>query len=282
MESAGQGRGTPVRRGPVLAGVRQGPDAARVVLYAARQAVLHGTDLVLLHALAGSGDPEEARERLAVHAEEVRAGFPGMAVEALVREGDASAELVEGSASCRMVVVGPPGRGLDRLLHRSVAFAVAGGARCPVVVMRDWPARGGPVAVAIGDPDRDRAVLETAAAEAHLRHATLLVLHADLRPQVLPPGLAPPGQQSQEGVLAAERRLLEGEAAVLRRHWPGLAVQVQVPPTAAPAALLPATRDAALLVLGGPRHGHRIRLVSTTADLLRHGGCPVMVVPRPG
>ncbi|MEU7605265.1 universal stress protein [Streptomyces sp. NPDC040724] len=265
-------------RGFVLAGIKPGPEATRVIVYAARQAVIrHADGLRLLH--AGVEDPAQTGW-LASHAEDVRADFPGLPVDTLVQEAEASAALIEQAATARLVVVGPPGRGLSRLLNRSVAFGVAGGASCPVTVLRDWPARGGPVTAAVGDPARDRTVLETAAGEADLRHTALLILHADMRPQPLPPGLAPPGQQSQKGVLLAERRFLQEEAAFLRGRWPGLTTDIQVASSAAPLALLQTSRDAALLVIGGPRRGHRIRPGSTTSELLRHGQCPVMVVPR--
>lgn len=79
---------------------------------------------------------------------------------AVHESADARTVLVDRSASCRLVVVGPPGGGLARLRHQSVAFHVVGAGLCPVTVPRDWPAHGGPVVAAVRDPDRDRAVLE--------------------------------------------------------------------------------------------------------------------------
>ncbi|MGW3045552.1 universal stress protein [Kitasatospora sp. NPDC001159] len=155
-------------------------------------------------------------------------------------------------------------------------------AGCPVVVVRALPADAhGPVVVGFGLPDGSQAALRFAAREAALRGAPLEIVHADHRPQPLTLGLAPPGQADQSGVVRAERRVLEGEAALKRTRHPDLRTAVRIEHGYPVPVLLDTTQHAALLVIGSHHRAPlpRLLLGSVAGEVLRRASCPVAIVP---
>jgi len=144
------------RAGPVLVGVDGSPAGDKAVEFAFRQAELHGTSLVALHAwttwnapLPAPQDPsvpcanpaealghEEERllsAALAGHQER----HPDMAVEHRMVHGPTREALIEASRTAGLLVVGARGRGgFTGLLLGSVSQALLHHAHCPVAVVR--------------------------------------------------------------------------------------------------------------------------------------------------
>ncbi|MFJ2946888.1 universal stress protein [Streptomyces sp. NPDC087226] len=144
------------RAGPVLVGVDGSPAGDKAVEFAFRQAELHGTSLVALHAwttwnapLPAPQDPSEpcANPAEALGHEEERllsaalAGHqerhPDMAVEHRMVHGPTREALIEASRTAGLLVVGARGRGgFTGLLLGSVSQALLHHAHCPVAVVR--------------------------------------------------------------------------------------------------------------------------------------------------
>ncbi|MFI6448267.1 universal stress protein [Kitasatospora sp. NPDC050543] len=284
---------------PVLVGVdpgTQGGGVGDIVRFAAREAQLHRTALRLLHVVdrterapapAEGGLPEQAGAGvLAPYSALVRAEFPGLDVAEHTEPGKPASVLVTRSGEGAMIVLGHRGHGgFPRLPLGSVALQVATNARCPVVVVRPAPAeRDAPVVVGFDLPEDSLDALEFACTEAGARGAPLEIVHADFHPQVLPPGMAPPGQTDQGEIVRAERQFLEAEAAQVRERHPGLTVRVRVAHTNATSALLAAGADAALLVVGTHQRSALARLLlgSVAGEVLHRARCPVAVVPKAG
>jgi nucleotide-binding universal stress UspA family protein len=192
-------------------------------------------------------------------------------------EGPAAAVLCEGAHDADMVVVGSRGRGgLARLLLGSVSSQVAAYAPGRVVVVRGhWrPAGGyvpGPIVVGADGSAASRAAVDFAVEQAALRDAPLLAVCA----------LA-----DAPGSLGGSRGCQEDfEQAMIRleKEHPRIAVLRHVATGSARDALLAATRDAQMLIVGSRgREGLRgMPLGSVSQALICHAACPVGVVhPR--
>ena len=144
------------RAGPVLVGVDGSPAGDKAVEFAFRQAELHGTSLVALHAWTTWNAPLPAPQDLsepcanpaeALGHEEERllsaalAGHqerhPDMAVEHRMVHGPTREALIEASRTAGLLVVGARGRGgFTGLLLGSVSQALLHHAHCPVAVVR--------------------------------------------------------------------------------------------------------------------------------------------------
>ncbi|WP_030227228.1 universal stress protein [Streptomyces sp. NRRL WC-3626] len=154
-------RGEAHRDGPVVVGVDGSPAGDEAVEFAFRQAELHGTGLVALHAwttwnapLPAPQDPSEpyANPAEALGQEEERllsaalAGHqerhPDVAVEHRMIHGPTREALIEASRTAGLLVVGARGRGgFTGLLLGSVSQALLHHAHCPVAVVRGAGAR---------------------------------------------------------------------------------------------------------------------------------------------
>ncbi|WP_084959931.1 universal stress protein [Thermoactinospora rubra] len=186
-------------------------------------------------------------------------------------QGPAARRLVELSASADLVVAGS--RGLGRLpatVLGSVATEVAENARCPVVVVRGAgplpsPSNPGPVVAAI-TPDMWSAVMDFACHEAELRRLPVLAVDVSGPSAygyalVTPPFLTPAwGEDVDEW----------------RARFLGVEVTVRAGHGIPRKALLDASREATLLVIGRSRPGHLDHLAQA---MLRESHCPVAVVP---
>nr|WP_236239591.1 universal stress protein [Streptomyces sp. CC228A] len=147
--------------GPVVLGVDGSPAGERAVEFAFREAALHGTGLVALHAWttwnAPLPEPHDGSEPYAnppgalADGEQLlvsealagsRARYPEVAVEQRAVRGATREALIEASRSARMLVVGARGRGgFAGLLLGSVSQAMLHHAHCPVAVVRGGDAR---------------------------------------------------------------------------------------------------------------------------------------------
>ncbi|WP_248963230.1 universal stress protein [Sphaerisporangium perillae] len=267
----------------IVAGVDGSEAGLEAARWAAKEAALRGTALRLVHAMpAWACEAEEgpyaevarwmrdgADTVLNEALEQVRQVAPDIEVTTERLPGDPRPALIKASEGAELLAVGNHGLGGFRgLLLGSVALGVAGRARCPVAVVRPLPAGARPqIVVGIDGADSDVETLRFAFAEAGLRRAHLVVVHAK---ESLP---GPAEAEQGQPVSGTLREWLERHPDVkVREHGvPGHPVEV----------LLQAASQAELLVVGSRGRGGFSGLVlgSVSHGLLHHAPCPVVVLP---
>jgi nucleotide-binding universal stress UspA family protein len=270
----------------IVAGYDGSPGSGDALRWAAREAKVRGTTLTVC--LAWTPDhialPTESDlcDLARQHGQEILArGLPYAQsvlgpgrVHADLASGSAAHVLCERSRSADLVVVGCRGHGeLPGLLLGSVSWQVAGHARGRVVVVRGgWrPANQapGPVVVGVDGSAAAAATLAFAFEEAGLRDVPLVAVCA----------LA-----DASGRLGEEHRVEEEfgnlMAAAAKEH-PEVAVMERVLAGTPRAALLTASADAQMLVVGSRGRGglEGMCLGSVAQAVLHHAPCPVGVVP---
>jgi nucleotide-binding universal stress UspA family protein len=290
---------SPAPAHPVIV-VGVGPEEVESALaFAAEEAVRARCGLHLVHALqVAPPGPENVllsdvdvekwgREVLDLavdHAERLVDGVVPVTHE--LRHGPPVPVLVEAGRSARMVVLEHrhPSR-LARIVNRTVAGGVAAHLRVPVVaVPSGWtPTEGAKVVVAgVAVPERSDEVLRAAIAEARAREASLRLVHAWSWPGYdadLPP-------RSEDHRRWTDRSRAEVRAALDRMGDESVAIDadVQVHPGRVIEAILAASEDADLLVIG--RHDPLVPIGShigpVARAVLREATCPVLLAsPRP-
>jgi nucleotide-binding universal stress UspA family protein len=145
--------------GPVVVGVDEVNDSEHTLSVAFEEAVLRRARLQVLHTyvlairtwgldLPPEVEDEDVRrtaesDRLAAIVAPWREKFPAVPVELVTVEGQASARLVDGSATAQLVIVGSRGHGgFAGLLLGSVGLHLLHHADCPVLIARDVPRSG--------------------------------------------------------------------------------------------------------------------------------------------
>ncbi|GGN88257.1 universal stress protein [Streptomyces albiflavescens] len=199
--------------------------------------------------------------------------IPEEAAAALVREGDGASALVTGSR----------GRGqLKGMLLGSVALAVAGRARCPVIVVRGDEAgtagRHERILLGPGDADTAADAVRFAFREAEVRDCVLDMVRAWRSPAHL-------GRHPEEAANTPEEEasaLLDALLGEAIAEYPR--VRAHRTTLEGPAGKILVRRSAAadLVVVGArPRTGHvGLQLGRVSHALLHHAQCPVAVVPQ--
>ncbi|WP_410674347.1 universal stress protein [Amycolatopsis sp. cmx-4-68] len=280
-----------VAGGSIVAGVDGSAESLDAVRWAARTASLRDVPLEVVHALDVPGllaggvvpPPEEmldalrARGRRALRTARELAAAQGVGDAATRLEPDRAAQaLIEASRAAALLVVGSAGHGrLTSLLAGSVAAAVGTHARCDTVVVRgdswDEPGAGGrPVVTGIDGSEAGARVLAAALAEARVRRAPLVVLHAWAD--------TPSPHRDPRCVTDAGRRLLDER---LLAHDTGDVPVEQVVVHAHPRReLIERSGDAQLVVVGDRGRGGfpGLLLGSTGQALLHQAACPVLLV----
>ncbi|XTZ15808.1 universal stress protein [Micromonospora echinospora] len=275
---------------PVVVGVDGSPESLVAAEHGARVAALRSRPLHLVHGYLhplGYGVPvnpydlglpepsDEARTMLEKTAADLRGRWPELTVEVRQVAGGPGATMVEESRRAELVVVGSRGLGgFAGLLLGSVSAQVAGHAHGPVLVVRPADrqvAAAGPVLVGLDGSEPAELAVGQAAEEAARRGAPLVLAH------VVAPDAHP--EDSAGGEQEAGRLLAETAATVRQRH-PELAVSERVLRSAEPAsALVEASADAALVVVGSRGRGGFAGLLlgSVSQALVQHAHCPVLV-----
>lgn len=269
----------------VVVGVDGTLIAIRAMDWAAEEAERRGATLHVLYAVS---DHDEAGPVLAVAAARMRDHHPRVPVVTAAAEGSAVQALVRESEAAALTVVGT--RGLGRVggtLFGSVSLRLAGRTHSPLLVVRGDHRCDGERQVLLGlesDTHVDAAVY--AFQEAERRGTRLTVLHSWTHRHTTPelpsvmPG-TPPGPREVARQSAREEAVARFDVAALRQQHSGVGVETLTVRTAPARALLEATREAGLVVIGANRHGHgttpRLGMVGHT--LLHRSHCPVVVVP---
>ncbi|MDN3029289.1 universal stress protein [Streptomyces sp. S.PB5] len=270
---------------PVVVGVDGSLIAVRALDRAAQEAVARGVGLRIVHAVS---DRDTAGPVLASAVERVRAHHPGLPVVTAASEAGTVRTLVQESEGAALTVVGNRGLGgFAGLLVGSVGLRLAAHTRSPLLVVRgDHPCDGDrDVLLGLaGDADADAAAY--AFQEAERRGARLRVLHSWVHRHVVPelPSMVPatsPGQRELARTDAAEEAVPRFSMAALHDRHPAVAVEARTVRTSPAHALLEATREAGLAVVGVHHHTGRMRprLGPVAHTLLHRSHCPVVFVP---
>ncbi|MFH0518473.1 universal stress protein [Streptomyces sp. M41] len=261
----------------VVVGVDGSSSCRAAVETAAREAGRRGARLRVVHAFSRPArpryaqvDPAPLAELTAEAAEHARDLAPDVEVTDEVVTGGAVEVLGAESRSADLVVVGARGvGGFVGMLLGSTAVSLAAHARCPVLVVRGEPAEAGPVVLGVDGSPVGEAAVEFAFAEAALRKAEILAVHA-WQPDYVPPGT---------GVETAERLLAQALAGFAERY-PDVVVRQEVLSGEVRETLVEASRNAQLMVVGARGRGGFAGLLlgSVSQAVLHHAHCPVTVV----
>lgn len=283
----------------VVAGVDGTGTSERAAVWAAGRAAVLGLPLVLVygmrwpvHAQAhlhmpvdpGAVDPGAAEEPVRRWARDVLDALArrcreeaGVEVRTEVFSGDPADAVILAADRTAFVVVGHSHRGgVARFLLGSTAERLTRSCPWPVVVVRDGAAADerrarGPVVVgADGSPEGDRAV-RFAFAFAASHDAEVVLVHAT--DDALTTAVDPAQDEPRDG-----RGSVVAECA--RRH-PGVAHRLVVAAGPPADALLAASAEAGLLVVGSRGRGavRRAFLGSVSHALVDSAPCPVAVLP---
>ncbi|NYV77958.1 universal stress protein [Streptomyces sp. UH6] len=286
---------------PVIVGVDGSPSGFAAVDVAADEAHLRGVPLRIVHAfgnrpsrmpgvtpppemtgrgLAGlvHGVPSEAEQR-------AHARVPGLEVTRSVVSGEPLEVLTIESRSAALAVVGSRGlSGFSSLLLGSTAVQLAAHGQCPLMVVRGRSSPAGPVLLAVDGSEAGEAAVAFAFAEAALRGAPLVAMHVwntrserALDDDPLDPlRIVVDVNRLQE----EQRRLLDETLARHRAAHPDVVVEPRLVRSRIRPALLEASGEARLTVVGARGRGgfQGMLLGSVSQALLHHADCPVVVV----
>ncbi|MFT3875278.1 MAG: universal stress protein [Propioniciclava sp.] len=290
--------------GKIVVGTDLSGRATIAVEWAADRAVERGKDLVILTALPevpiphrnslygamAAGDwpsrlHDEARHNLKKLRDTIVAKHPGLNIEARIEEAMGSYALAQASKTAELVVIGARGQTapLRARALGGTALAVIAHAHGPVAVIHDQALGipGGPVIVGMDDSPESEGAFRYAATEALARGVRLHAVHAvDLTTWTL--GLAEAGIDIAAvvaGIKGHMSDLIDNYAS----EYPGLEYHLEVKPDRPASALITASGEASLVVVGARGLGGFAGLLlgSTSRAVVRETLCPVIVVRAP-
>lgn len=280
--------------GELLVGVDGSEPSLRAVDWAAAEAAARGGTLtVWCVAVSGTAETpmlwDGTKAVLVPAADVVRRGeeraaaaAAGLAVTGGVGRGDPAQQLLARAQGSDLLVVGDRGLGAFLgLLVGSVSERVAEAAACPVVVVRGEPAPDQPVLVGVDGSAANQAAIGFAFAAAERRGVRLVALAA-AEPRLVPPALGSPAPPAVDP--DAARDALDGVLDGALRPWterhPGVPVRRLPVTSGATRALVEASAEACLVVVGSRGHGAITGALfgSVSRHLLRQAHCPVAVV----
>ncbi len=280
---------------PIIVGTDGSEQSLRAVAWAANEAVLHNAPLRIVSvpvipAHLASGSPSDlitktmtqaAEKALRDAAERADLIVPGLKADTLLVTGKPARVLADAAVAASMLVVGMRRTGSFTALG-SVSRQLAAHPKCPLVVERAAiPQSSDQIVVGVHEIDDSAAALAFAFAEAALRGARLLVVHAWFW---LPPAIsrtepALPAIDPRQVSAAALARLSE-LLAPWREKYPEVQVGEQVVHALAGRALGRASASADLVVLGShDGRAHESPGGSVIHTVLNHAQCPVSIIP---
>jgi len=287
---------------PTVVGVDGSSTALDAVRWAAHDAVLHHSELVLVSSTCPPANallPTSYYEALQSDAERALIEAKALALQAVddgarlrvstkVLIQPPIPALLELSKTARMVVAGNRGLGrVNRALLGSVSSAIAAHTHSPLTIVRGWAAsdQAGRKTIVVGTDgsSASRAALEMAFEQAAAREVSLTAVHAwsdgDFAlvhaNQGLEPWAWPTVREEAEGVL-------ERSIGDLRKKYPHVQVRSVTVRDRPAHALLDHAQAAQMVVVGSHGRGGfaGMLLGSTSRKVLYSALCPVMIVPK--
>ncbi|MET7689270.1 universal stress protein [Streptomyces sp. NPDC005483] len=269
----------------VVVGVDGSLVSTRALDLAADEAARRATALRVLYAVP---DRDEAGPVLASAVRRVHERHPGVPVVTTVAEGDAVHALTRESEDAALTVVGTRGLGgFAGLVTGAVSPRLAAHTHGPLLVVRGNRPYDEHRDVLLGlESGTGTETAVHALEEAQRRGARLLVLQSGTRrhpsselPSPLP--AAGPGQRRPAVRGRTEEAVSRFVLAGVREQHPGVEIESRTVRTAPAHALVEASREAAVVVIGAHRPGsrHGTRLGPVAHALLHHSHCPVLIVP---
>ncbi|GGQ70411.1 universal stress protein [Streptomyces pilosus] len=289
--------------GPVVVGVDGSASALAAVDAAAREARMRDAELHVIHAFTWpamhappgasplgppAGALRESVDRLLAQATaQARNAAPGVKVSRAAIPGEKVTALEAQSRTAQLVVVGHRGSGGFRdVLLGSTAVHLSAHARCPVMVVRGRPDPAGPVAVAVDGSPQGQPAVAFAFAEAALRGADLLTVHA--WSTWADHGEHHPGDPVDLVDLIGDAEQLQAQAEQFlakalsghRERYPELTVRTRVVRRRTRQALIEVSGSVQLMVVGARGRGGFTGMLmgSVSQAVLHHAWCPVTVV----
>jgi nucleotide-binding universal stress UspA family protein len=287
---------------PIVVGIDGSISALHAARWAAREAANRRAPLRLVHVcallppgypepvvhLAGTAEMlmEQGGDWLREAVGAIRAVDRTLDVTSDVRHGAVVKVLLEESESASLLVLGSRGLGgFAELLVGSIAVAMAGHARCPVVVARsstvdEPPPTRGPVVVGVDGSALSDAAVGFAFEAAAARGVPLLAVHTWLDVEMSGAWTPLPTIVDWAEVHANEERVLDERLAGWQEKYPTVEVERIVSKDRPARALLRRAENAQLVVVGSRGRGALIGLGlgSVSQKLLHHAPCPVAVI----
>jgi len=292
----------PTTKGRIVVGYDGSAGAVNALTHAARLAADRGLPLLMTMALphlnpkvprtarALKLDPDylthikaRAQRKLDAAAEQLASQYPSLTTETALLSADPAGALVDASQDAALVVVGVRGHSAELLspMLGAVSGSVIAHAVGPVMVVPDGIHNmvGGPVVVGLIDAPDALAATRVAIHEAEQRKVPLVAVCAwEIAPDLSDFGVLAhidPDQERRELdtlVTALLEPLLDGH--------PGLDVERRVVQATPRAALVKASHQASLLVVGSRGLGGFAGLLmgSVSRAVVRESDCPVIVV----
>ena len=284
---------------PILVGFDGSRDSYAALRWAQDEATRHRVAVRLVYVYewstsvipvpVGSGWPDPAVRHEAVASVEeavrqARAHRPEVRLDGVVVDGTVVSALCKLSERARLLVLGSRGLGgFSGLLAGSVAVGVATYAHCPVVVTRGCARSQRPVAVGVDtSPDCDQA-LAFGYEQAASRGVDLLAVRAWQPPPVPYRADSRPASYDAAALEASERHLVDQLMQGWHHKYPEVPTAVRLMPDTAAHALITASAEAQLMVVGcRGRGGFRGQLLGAVArQLIHHAHCPVVIMRHP-
>ncbi|WP_329138895.1 universal stress protein [Streptomyces sp. NBC_01476] len=208
---------------------------------------------------------------------------PGLDVVTREIPGEPAQVLNEIGHGAEVLVLGTRGAGgFAGLRVGAVALGVASGAPCSVVLVPVpvlAAARVPEVVVGVDARNPDGKALGAAFDAARLREVRLRAMHAWHLPPAYEDALLTAVEEDRAEWEDAEALLLDDALRGWREKYPGVAVLPDVRLLGPADALVRASADAGLLVVGrGPRHSSG--LGSVAHAVAHHSACPLLLAPR--
>lgn len=219
---------------------------------------------------AAADAERQARELLAEESERVQSLHTGVSLSTRIVHGGTAWELARLPRPEDLLIVGTHKTGFLRgrvLGSRSVQIASA--ARCSVAIVPDTTLESRrDVVVGVDGTDGCLAAVRIGAQEAARLDQDLLLVYAP-----------PPRAEATEDRNPQTARLMLNAAAVASAAAPRITVRRRVAHREPAEALLDASIDAALLILGvSTRHGESTLIGSVTHDVLMNINVPVLII----
>ncbi|MDN5790623.1 MAG: universal stress protein [Micrococcales bacterium] len=219
-------------------------------------------------------------ERLHLIASGVKEAHPHLDVSTSHPWGTPSQVLLDAAAEALLVVVGTERKsGLARVLLGTTSLDTAMHAACPVAVVGLDPIRSGPVVVGVDGSRHAVAAARWGASAAAARGVGLVVVTTWWLEVIRGVVITEEGTPEWEELTSRYRAMAECALGEVRADHPHLPIDVIVRNDRPVSALLEASADASLLVVGTRGRGGfaGMTLGSVSHKVLQRAACPVVV-----